>query len=718
MTKDPRVAQIEKTERQIREAKKLLGVKTERDASADRMRKKREADRIVIIPPCADRPRRERLEQDDIAWLMFYFSLSSGSAAPFTYEFTAQQRDMIEAIRRAITEGGDQALAASRGEGKTSLFERLLLKYTLQGVIKFSVLFQATGSAAEDSLEAIKGEVEDNDHLLADYPEVCVPVRALEHVHSRAHYARFSGVRHDNGQAFEAAAGKFTWCGQEIILPKVPGAPASGAIIATRGLDAAVRGVKKKGRRVDVAGIDDPDTEETARSEEQAAKLEKRIDRAIAGLGNQQRPVARVMLTTLQNRAPCVSARFTDPTIKPSWNGKRFRFMVTAPKRLDLWEQYISLRQGDWQNETTHAHEFYVANRADMELGAEVANPNRYATGELSAIQHYYNLVARYGQEAVSTEYDNDPPEESGPMESGINAMLVRQQVSGFSQGEIPPDCTVLAHGVDVGKYWLHWVVRAFRPNGTGFTIDYGRQPVYDTKHGSDEGLDRAIHAAILQRVADFRDTEYFKAMREPLTLVDCGFRTDAVYAACVAAGLGVMPIKGIGQSAGVAQQGRFNDVVRATMDKQPVCDGVFFSMHRTPNIQPFALVCASADQWKAWEHDRWLTARDKPGCMYLWGQPDDDPRRLSPDQQQHGHYAHQICAEVEVEEVHKGALRRRWKNNSKENHWLDASYYADVAAAIKGVRVVSEPIILREPARRRAVISAGASRPDGRSFV
>ncbi len=37
-----------------------------------------------------------------------------------------------------------------------------------------------------------------------------------------------------------------------------------------------------------------------------------------------------------------------------------------------------------------------------------------------------------------------------------------------------------------------------------------------------------------------------------------------------------------------------------------------------------------------------------------------------------------------------KGALKRYWKPKG-ENHWLDASVYADVAAAIKGIRVLDK---------------------------
>src|SRR5690606_36080955 len=144
--------------------------------------------------------------------------------------------------------------------------------------------------------------IEENPLLAADYPEVCVPVIALENTPNRAHYQLVSGKRHDTGEAYTAEQSKFTWCGDEIIFPKVPGSPSSRAIIATRGLDSAIRGLKRKGRRVDIVLIDDPDTEDTARSGDQAKKLENRIDKSLGGLGGQKRKVARVMITTLQSR--------------------------------------------------------------------------------------------------------------------------------------------------------------------------------------------------------------------------------------------------------------------------------------------------------------------------------------------------------------------------------------------------------------------------------
>lgn len=667
------------------------------------MRGVREHDRTVVIPPCADPERRQRLEQCDEEWLRWY------RGDIFTYDFTPQQLAMIEALRNAILYGGDQALAASRGEGKTTLFENVLLKYTLAGTVDFSVLFGANATAAENSLQAMRDPIERNERLHADYPEVCVPVRALEDTPNRAHYQIVSGHRHDNGEVFEKASSRFRWCGKEIILPNVPGSPAAWGIIATRGLDGAIRGLKKKDRRPKVVGIDDPDTEETVSNPEQAKKLEKRIDRGIAGLGGQQRGVARIMLTTLQRRE-CVSAWYTDPKIKPTFKGRRFRFLVRRPDREDLWEQYVQLRKENLQAvdgdgnptdpQARGAHAFYLKHRAEMDAGAEVANPNRF-NGELlpdgtqlevSALQRYFNEVARIGAEAVATEFDNDPPEETGPVESGITPHRIQRQLSGFARQIVPPGCIVLVQGIDCRKVALHWVVRAWMPGASAlYTIDYGVHEVLGTKYGSDEGLDLALRRAILARIEATKATEYMTPDGElhsvALTLVDAGWQTDAVYAACAEAGLGVMPVMGFGKSSGCTRA-NFSEVQRSTPDRRPG-DGYFLS--RKGKLW---LVCADADRWKRWEHERWMTAPGKPGCAYLFGNPGEPGGRLSSDERDHTSYAHHICNEAEIEEPYKGTIRRIFKAKSPNTHYLDASYYADVGAAIKGIRLagMSQP--------------------------
>ena len=169
--------------------------------------------------------------------------------------------------------------------------------------------------------------------------------------------------------------------------------------------------------------------------------------------------------------------------------------------------------------------------------------------------------------------------------------------------------------------------------------------------------------------------------VHQQLTQAITGWRTDAVYAACIEAGLGVQPVMGFGKSGGCAQA-NFSEVQLKTKDRKPG-DGWFLSRRGK-----LWLVCADTDRRKAWEHDRWMTVANKHGCMTLLGQPSDRGDRLSADEKDHHAYARHITNEVEIEEPFKGGLRRRWKSKSENTHWLDASYYANVAANMEGIRL------------------------------
>ena len=90
----------------------------------------------------------------------------------------------------------------------------------------------------------------------------------------------------------------------------------------------------------------------------------------------------------------------------------------------------------------------------------------------------------------------------------------------------------------------------------------------------------------------------------------------------------------------------------------------------------------------------------NRNGSLQLWGEAGTGDR-LSDDQKKHLTYSKHLTAEVEVEEVIKGVLKRSWKAKSDNNHYFDASYMSNVAASMKGVRLVRNP-------RPAATIEAG----------
>jgi hypothetical protein len=723
------------------EAERRAGINVHREKDAERKRQERAEQRVVIIPKCENRDRREELEANDVEWLMHYYGPESGLIDPFTYRFTTQQLEMIEAFGHVMQFGGDQSAAASRGEGKTTILERLISKYTLQGKVGYTVLFQATCALAENSLDSIKTGIEENALLYVDYPEACYPIAGLRNSFQRAQYQYASGFRHDNGEPYERASTRFTWCHGEAIFPKVPGSPSTGAIINTRGLDSAVRGLKKRGRRPELAAIDDPDTQETARNQEQADKLSARIDSAIGGLGGQKRAIGRIMLCTIPSRVS-VAFKYTNLEEKPSWKGKRFRYLIKEPTRADLWEQYVRMYADDFRayargespdKHCRRSHNFFIENRAAMEEGAVVANENRFnpdilpdgSQVELSALQHYYNAVARLGKDHVSTEYDNDPPKISDFVESGITARAIQVRLSGHDRCVVPDDCTVITQGIDVQKMGLHWVIKAWRPDATNFVIDYGYFETHGTTYNSDEGVENAIYKAIVGRMEQIKERPYHRKndgeiLDVNLTLIDSGWQAETVYKACYDLGLGVYPAKGRGKS-----QGCVGTIFSPAKQFSETCrpgDGWRMDWQPLPDIPPgnrgVWLVNCDTDRWKGFEHARWMTAEGLPGASYIFGSMTDDERyylaqRLPRESSDHHGFARHLTAEIETEEEYRGTLRRVWKTKASrvQNHWFDASYLADVAGSMMDIQVLRAQV-QEEETKKPAVISAGRPSP------
>lgn len=668
---------------------------TENRRVKDAERKRRESlkRRDVPVPPCEDPERRKRLEADDAAWLRWYFGADCPN--PFSRDFTPDQLVMIAAVRTGLDSGGDQAIAAPRGEGKSSIVERLGLKYSAEGRCDFLVIFGATGTAAEQALDSIKEDIATNDRLLADYPELCVPVRALENTPNRAHYQTVSGARHDNGQAYVRASSRFVWCGNEIVFPDVPGSPARRAVIATRGLEAAVRGLKRKGKRPRMALIDDPDTETTSESEAQATKLEKRIDKGIGGLGSQTKPISRVMLTTLQSRKS-VSYRYTDPKQKSSWNGIRQRTLQHKPTREDLWLEYVAQRQLDQQNgdrEGRTAHAMYVANRAVMDAGAQLSNPYRYdgtllADGtqrQLSALQRYYDEVARIGAEAVATELDNDPPAEDQDVDRLVlSAHRIQHQcLSGLDRRVVPAGTKLIVRAADVKKIGLHHVTLAFDADARGSVIDYDFFEFSGAAGRAAKDCELIIleglwdwHTALQELTYEDQAGEIYGC---ELTLIDAGWKDESWAGQPVQAFCSALGNREFVPSKGMKPYHRPNDSRRiAAGDNWHIA---------YPRGTP--LVEMNSDHWKLKVHEAWLAEPGAPGSLTLFSPPLVEGR--SQKNAHLGFAKHQTAEHYETRPA-KGfrAPQSGWFGSSKPNHWFDATYMAFVAKSIKGISALA----------------------------
>jgi len=637
--------------------------------------------RAIDIPPPVDMARRESLEDDTPAWMRHYMPEA------FADPFTEDQDEIIAAVDDVILNGGYKAIAAPRGDGKTTLVKGLIVKAICTGAIRFPVGIGATARQTEETILAgVKDEFESNDQLMADYPEICAPIRALEGSAKRA--AMQTHMDKDG----EQRRTKFQWAGDGVVFPTVENlswideSRASGLAFRTRGADAAIRGLLFRNRRPDFVLIDDPDTDESATSPLQTAKRCKVIRRGISQLGTGRRKIGVVMLTTI-SAIDSVSDIFTDPKREPAWNGKRYKALKTWPIREDMWEDYITIRRtyeptedGAKDRAQAAATKFYGDNRAQMDDGSAVSNPYRFdpSRGQLSALQRCFDTIADDGREAFETECQNSPPIEEKQEESGITDLMVRSRLNARIKGMASRDSLGITIGIDVGKYACYYTTISWRPQAMGDVIDYG---VIEVHNPNEIGIEKAITTALLSFRDDLTANPYVNEDGEPIApriaFIDAQYQTDAVLSMCKASGTPYYPSHGYG----TGHPGMKAFRVPPTGAGIVIGDHLYSKIDIKHATREFHI---DADHWKTWVHSRFMIDVGKPSSLALYGS----------DAKIHTVYSSHIVSETQVDEFIRGkGVKRSWKKISRANHMFDSTSLACAAGSLIGINVVPQTV-------------------------
>ena len=655
----------------------------ERETQRERMAAKRAAVRDIVIRNPQSIDRRLSAEQSAEIWLKTYFPDT------FFQPFTADRSRMIQAIVEAAIYGGDKAIAGPRGEGKTRLAMYGGLYLMVTGLSPFVLVIGKNQKKSEGELKTIRERLQQSDLLLADYPEIAVPFRAVGAWSSRARMQTVKGRPTNIEMAVDHLI--FPTINVDRLPPSWPTeiVPASrGQIIGSLGIDGPIRGTNYYDRRPTLAIIDDIEDREAAASDPIIQKNEEVIEQDISGLGASGRRVSRLMLCTTQNRKS-IAFKYTDPKQKPNFRGERFRTLVKKPDRMELIEQYIALRKerSSEDPDAREAYRFWRDNKDKIEAGAIVGNPYSFdqrlhADGEpleLSSLQAYYNKVADFGEKSVATECDNDPPAETGPIGNGITAEIVGARISGLARRQLPANTAALVAAIDLGKYLCHWVVTAWWKGAGGVVVDYGRAEVVNTDSGMDnEASEPEIYKTLLRWRDELLLTEYTDATgtrrQIDLGFVDSGTFTNAAYTFCREVGGKFHATKGIG-----------NYRPRRTPGPQMIIgERLHAQFFPGPKVWLYEL---DADYWKQFVHERFLTPTFDENNMLRRGslslyQPEGSKKHIS--------ICQHVAAEELVTEFKEGkGTKTFWLKNNPNNHWLDA-----LAMASAGTEVLSLKLI------------------------
>jgi len=606
-----------------------------------------------------------------------------GTYMPARYKrpFGKIHHAIIDALMEVALNGGKKAVAAPRGRGKTEIVKGMLLYLICAGHVRFPIPISQTTRDAEKIYKDFRKKIMLNDLLLEDFPEICWPVRCLEGAPQRA-----------NKQHIDGKLTGIIWTADALKLASVPpqyrGPIDYGVVnMEYRGLDAAIRGVNTDGARPDFVILDDPETRESAKSDPQIHDRENAIEQDIAGLAGEDEDLAQVMLTTIQNRK-CISFRYTDPEQKPSWMGQRFGWVEKWPdewsKEEGLWQTYIAMRAQDQRAGDRYgrnATQFYLDNQEQMIAGGELLADNYKATvlsdGWItvhSAWQVVFNAIADTSYDAFCTEYQNEPPEVDQIQTTDLTHAHVASCHSGLAHRELPQWAKHVVRGIDMGKVNCAFVDIAFREDGTGAVIDYGKFSTFGlSKQSSDEAVELAMMNALQNFVAEH---DHY---RVDMAFVDSGYKPEAIYEACRRIGGLYYPLKG---PDGNYRQPKASDTVRC-----------FFEVHASQVFdqyrRPVWLWHPNTEYWKNWLQERWqadpfLGGERAQGSMALYNPPNDDVKH-------HLQFAKSMVSErLEHIPLPGKGYKAIWNVVDRgNNHLLDAAGYACAAASVLGVRLV-----------------------------
>lgn len=619
----------------------------------------------------------------------------------FALAWSPDHLRVIDRIEQAVLHGGLFALAMPRGSGKSTLAECACLWAILIGAREFVCLIGSDESHAIQMLDSIKTELESNELLLEDFPEVVYPIHCLQGIANRC-----------AGQLYQGQRTHIGWTEREIVLPTMPDSPASGAIVKVAGITGRIRGMKYKrpdGKSVrpSLVILDDPQTDESARSVSQCATREGILAGAVLGLAGPGKKISGIMPCTVI-RPGDMADRILDRNKHPQWQGERTKMLYSFPTNKKLWEQYAeiradSLRAGNGGREAT---EFYRKNRKAMDAGATVAWPERHNYDELSAVQHAMNLWLQ-DEAAFFAEYQNEPLDQNTDDAEMLSVDEITAKINGYEHGVVPLTCDHITMFIDVQKALLWYCVVAWEANFTGYVLDYGAFPKQDRAYYTlrdarptlqqaikGAGLEGLIYGGLQRLTEELLNREWQRddgaAMRIERCLIDAnwGESTDVVYQFCRQSSHASIVLPSHGKFVGASSL-PFAEYKRKRGDRL----GHNWRVPSVTGKRAVRHVIYDTNYWKSFVHARLAVAMGDPGCLSLF----------AAKPYAHRMFAEHLTAEFPVRTEGRGRTVDEWKIRPErpDNHLFDGLVGCAVAASMQGVQLLGVGEVKAERKKR-----------------
>lgn len=264
------------------------------------------------------------------------------------------------------------AIAAPRGSAKSTIVNLLFVLWSIcyekESLI---VLISSTATEANTFLGHIKDELEDNEKLLNDFPEICGAPQGRE---------------------------KFTrkWMASEIVTK-------NGIKVVARGTLNKIRGIRHKQHRPGLIICDDLEDDESVKTNEQRGKVRNWFDKALLFTTRKQCHIFVIGTIIHYDSLLC---NLLDNKKSPAWTGSRYQSVIKWAINTELWEQWSAIygHQSEYMGKSgpLAAKRYYEANQVDLNAGTDVLWP---------ANEPYYDLMVEREANvaAFNSEKQNEP---------------------------------------------------------------------------------------------------------------------------------------------------------------------------------------------------------------------------------------------------------------------------------------------------------------------
>ena len=685
-----------------------------REAAAAVSREKSRGVREIGELPDVENPARRLKAMTD-----FRFFCESYFPNRFYLESSPSQIEVMADISGVIQDGGLMALAMPRGSGKTMMCECGVLWGVFFGYHPMAALIGQSGEAAEEMIESVKAELQGNDKIAADFPDLSFPIIKLDGIANRA-----------KGQIYHDAHTWIEWKRKIVVFPAVRPVGwkdheiksqflrpdgytlASGCCIRVTSVEGRLRGMKHTRvsdgfvLRPSLLVLDDPQTDTSARSPIEIEKRTTNITKGAMGMAGPDKKLAGLMPCTVI-QPDDLAERFLDRKKNPEWRGKKFKFFYEFPNNMEMWEKYRKLRLKSMEDhgDISQATAFYKARRDQMDAGASVYWDQRFVKGEISAIQHGMNVLFK-NEEMFWSEYQNEPLPDNVEKGNSLSVDEVTQKLNGFNRRAVPAAANTLTMYIDVQQDLLYYVIAAWEENFTGYVIDYGAYPDQKSTYFtlseakktlmsvSKAQLEGAIYAGLEKLAGDALAKDWIRddgaAIKLNRCVIDANWHqsTDVVYRFCRQSVHAAILLPSHGRYVGPSHKPMM-EYRKKPGDRV----GLNWRIPKTPGRHNVRYLLYDTNFWKSFLRTRFQTPTGDSGSLTLYGRNSTRHRML----------ADHVTAEYMIRTEGRGRTVDEWKlrPSRPDNHLLDCLVGCHVAAAVGGISLDENKTACRAPKKK-----------------